>query len=470
MIYDTIIANGTVVSAGGQEKTDVAIRGETIAAVGPGLAGGGATVIDASGKYVIPGGIDVHVHLELPFCGTVSSDDWRTGTRAAARGGVTTVIDFAIPYGEQSLHEAFDNWMGKASSKACVDYCFHIAITNWDRHGPEMEALVNKGCPTFKEFMIYASEGWQSDDRAIFNTLEQCKRLGAMLLVHAESSRVLDELIARHHTPELMQQYGARLHAMTRPNFIEAEAIQRAITWAEVTGGRLYIVHMSTAAGADLVKAARARGVDVYAETCAQYLVLDDSLFARPDGHLYACCPQVKKKADQDRLWEGLRSGEVAVVSTDTCTFTQEQKARWEGDWTRIPMGLPGLETLLPIVFTHGVRPGRLSLQQLVAKCSTNPARLMGLFPQKGIIAVGSDADIVIIDPAKTIKVDPATMETNADWNPYEGWPLGGFAETTFCRGRKIVDNYTFVGESGWGRWLPRERAGTLSTNGSGSR
>src|SRR5579864_4994227 len=213
MAYDTIIANGTVISADGQELADVAIQGEKIAAVGKGLnrgASNGAAIVDAAGKYVIPGGVDVHVHLELPFCGTVSSDDWNTGTRAAARGGVTTVIDFAIPYGEQTLEEAFETWLAKAKPKACVDYCFHIAITNWDRHGPEMEKLVKMGCPTFKEVMIYASEGWQSDDRDIFNTLERCRRLGAMLLIHAESSRVLDELISRYHTPDLMRQYGAR--------------------------------------------------------------------------------------------------------------------------------------------------------------------------------------------------------------------------------------------------------------------
>src|SRR5437870_814892 len=275
MAYNTIIANGTVVSAEGQEQADVAIQGETIAAVSKGLArsASGATVIDAAGKYVMPGALDVHVHLELPFCGTVSSDDWNTGTRAAARGGVTTVIDFAIPYGQQSLEDAYNIWLSRAK-KACVDYCFHLAITNWDRHGPEMEKMVRRGCPTLKEFMIYASEGWQADDRAIFNTLERGKQLGAMLLVHAESSRVLDELIARHHTPELMKQYGARLHPMTRPNFIEAEAIQRAVTWAEATGGRLYIVHMSTGEGADIIKAAKARGVDMYAERCAQYLVI----------------------------------------------------------------------------------------------------------------------------------------------------------------------------------------------------
>ena len=462
MSYDRVIVNAAVVGPDGLQALDVAIRGETIAAIGEGLSRDGAEVIDASGKFLIPGGVDVHVHLELPFCGTVSADDWRTGTRAAARGGVTTVIDFAIPYGEETLLDAFNNWKARAGPKAAVDYCFHMAITDWDRHGPEMESMVRMGCPTFKEFMIYASEGWQSDDRAIFNTLERCKELGAMLLVHAESSRVLDELIGRHHTPELMAKFGAKLHPMTRPNFIEAEAIQRAITWAEATGGRLYIVHMSTRQGADLIKAAKARGVDVYAETCAQYLVLDDSVFGGPDGHLFACCPQVKSKLDQERLWRGLSDGEVSVVSTDTCTFSREQKARWEGDWTKIPMGLPGLETLLPIVFTHGVRAGRLSIGQFVEKCCTNPARIMGLYPRKGVIAPGSDADLVLIDPERTITVDHASMDTNADWSPYQGWELGGFAETTFSRGRKIVEDYRFVGEDGWGRWLPRERAGSL--------
>jgi dihydropyrimidinase len=465
MEYDLIIANGMVLSAEGESRLDVGVRGEKIVAVGPGLAKTAdprTPLLDATGRYVMPGVLDVHVHLELPFCGTVSADDWNTGTRAAARGGVTTVIDFAIPYGEESLRQAYDNWMARAKPKACVDYCFHMAITNWDRHGPEMATLVRMGCPTFKEFMIYASEGWQSDDRAIYNTLERCRDLGAMLLVHAESSRVLDELIARHHNPDEMSRLGARLHAITRPNFIEAEAIQRAITWAEVTGGRLYIVHMSTHEGADLVKAARARGVDVYAETCAQYLVLDDSAFDGPDGHLFACCPQIKKVEDQERLWQGLKAGEVSVISTDTCTFSRAQKARWEGDWTRIPMGLPGLETLLPIVYTRGVLEGRLTRSELVAKCSTNPAKLMGLYPRKGVIAVGSDADITIIEPKKRMTVDHATMETNADWSPYQGWSLAGFAETTFSRGKKIVDNYKFVGENGWGQWLPRERAGSL--------
>ena len=248
----------------------------------------------------------MHVHLELPFCGTVSSDDWNTGTRAAARGGVTTVIDFAIPYGQESLVDAFNNWMARAKPKACVDYCFHIAITNWDRHGPEIEKMVAIGCPTFKEFMIYASEGWQADDRTMYNTLERCRELGAMLLVHAESSRVLDELIARHHTPELMRTAWS---AVARPD--SAQFYRGRGDPARHYLGRghwrpsLHRPHVDRARirsrqGCPGAWRRRLRG------NCAEYLVLDDSMFDRPDGHLFACCPQIKKKSDQERLWKGL--------------------------------------------------------------------------------------------------------------------------------------------------------------------
>ncbi len=444
MSFDLVITNGQVLGTGSADpngvRCDVAVAGGLIVAVGPDLVGSAKRVVDAAGRVVMPGGVDVHVHLELPFCGTTSSDDWTSGTRAAACGGVTTVIDFAIPQGAETLAEAFANWSSKARDQACVDYAFHLAITNWERHGPEMAAMVARGCPTFKEFMIYAAEGWQADDRVIFNTLERARELGAMLLVHAESSQVLDELVGRYHTPELMARYGAKLHAMTRPDFIEAEAIQRAVTWAEATGGRLYVVHMSTARGAEIIKDAQRRGVPVVAETCAQYLVLDDSVFEGPDGHLFACCPQVKKVTDQERLWQGLVDGEVSVVSTDTCTFTREQKARWNGDWTQIPMGLPGVETLIPLVYTHGVQTGRISRQRLAEVCSTNPAKAMGLYPRKGAIAAGSDADLVLIDPDRAVVVDHAAMETNADWSPYQGWTLTGFAESTFSRGRQVVD------------------------------
>ena len=460
MRFDRIVKGGNVVTPGGAFTGDVGIIGEKIAALGAGLDTDGADVIDATGHHVIPGVLDVHVHLELPFCGTVSADDYRSGTRAGARGGVTTVIDFAIPSATGSLSKAADTWMKKAEGKSLIDYTFHICITRYNEHKDQIAGMVKRGFTTFKEFMIYESEGWQSDDRALFGTLEAMKQHGAMLLVHAESSRVLDELIARHHTPALMKEHGAVLHAITRPNFIEAEAIQRVIQWSEATGGQLYIVHMSTAEGADIVRAAQGRGVPVIAETCVQYLVLDDSVFAGDDGHLFACCPQLKKPADSARLWRGLKSGEVSVISTDTCTFTREQKAMWEGDWTKIPMGMPGLETLMPLVYTKGVLEGRLTLDEMCAKLSTNPARIMGLAPRKGAIQIGADADLAIIHPTRTHRVTPSEMETNADWSPFEGWDLAGFSRTTLSRGDVIVDDYTVVGKEGRGQWLPRTTAG----------
>ena len=460
MAFDCVIKGGNVVTPSGSFIGDLGIVGEHIVALAEELDSTGARVIDAVGHHVLPGAIDVHVHLELPFCGTVSADDYRSGTRAAARGGVTTVIDFAIPPAGGSLNDAADIWMQKAKGKSLIDYTFHICITRWAEQRDQIAGMVARGFTTFKEFMIYESEGWQSDDRALFGTLEQMREHGTMLLVHAESARVLDELIARHHTPALMKEYGARLHAMTRPNFIEAEAIQRAVQWSEVTGGQLYIVHMTTAEGTDIIRAAQARGVPVLAETCVQYLVLDDSVFARDDGHLFACCPQLKKPKDSARLWDGLRRGEVSVISTDTCTFTREQKAMWNGDWTKIPMGMPGLETLLPLTYTRGVLEGRLSLEEMCLKLSTNPARIMGLDPRKGAIRVGADADLAIIHPTRTHTVSPSTLETNADWSPFDGWELAGFSRTTLSRGEVIVDDYTVVGREGRGQWLSRTRAG----------
>ncbi len=458
MRFDTVVCGGQVVTPNGLIEADIGIRDEKIAALATDLtaAAGDATVVDAAGHYVLPGAVDVHVHLELPFCGTVSADDYRTGTRAGARGGVTTLIDFAIPYGDESLSEAVDNWHKRADGKAMIDYSYHLCITRWQEQQSQVKEMIKRGIPTFKEFMIYESEGWQSDDRAMFCTLELLRDLGGMLLVHAESSRVLDELIARHHTPEQMKELGARLHGMTRPDFIEWEAVQRAITWSEITGGPLYIVHLSSGAGADLVWNAQQRGVPVLAETCPQYLVLDDSVFEGPDGHLFACCPQVKKPEDSERLWQGVADGDLAVIATDTCSFDRKQKAMWQGDWTKIPMGMPGLETLLPVIYTKGVLGGLLSIEQMVMRLATSPAMIMGLAPQKGVIQVGSDADLAIIHPEHRITVDPATMETNTDWSPYEGWDLAGFSRTTLSRGEVIVDDYKVVGKEGRGRWLPR--------------
>src|SRR5262249_47743594 len=260
MRFDTVVSKGNIVTPAGSFVGDVGITGDKISALGLDLDATGAKVIDARGHHVIPGVLDVHVHLELPFCGTVSADDYRSGTRAGARGGVTTVIDFAIPSANGSLSEAADTWMKKAEGKSLIDYTFHICITRYNEHQAQIRGMIDRGFTTFKEFMIYESEGWQSDDRALFGTLEKMREYGGMLLVHAESSRALDQLISPYHTPEMMRKYGARLHPMTRPNFVEAEAIQRVVQWSEATGGQLYIVHMSTGEGADIIRAAQARG------------------------------------------------------------------------------------------------------------------------------------------------------------------------------------------------------------------
>ncbi|MBU0616634.1 MAG: dihydropyrimidinase, partial [Planctomycetes bacterium] len=434
MQFDTIIAGGRLVTADRVLRADLGVHGEKIVAIEPQLAqkhGAGARVIDARGRYVIPGGIDAHVHLDLPVGKTVSADDFDSGTRAAACGGVTTVIDFATPQRDETLQQALEKWHARADGKACVDYSFHMCITNWRKQKKGVRRIIDQGIPTFKQYMIYAERGLQSDDADIFEALETLRDLGGMLCVHAESGRVLDLLVARHHNAAEMRKHGAYLHALTRPNFIEAEAIERAIHWARVTGGPLFIVHVSTAEGAELVKRARNEGVNVLAETCAHYLALDDSVLAGKDGHLYATSPQVKKPRDQQRLWKGLKGGEICSVSTDTCTFTRKQKAAWKGDWTKIPMGMPGLETLLPIVYTHGVLKRRLTISQFVDKCCTAPARVMGLYPRKGTLRVGSDADIVVFHPTRKRKVDWRKMQTNCDWSPYQGWDLAGFAEHT---------------------------------------
>jgi dihydropyrimidinase len=259
------------------------------------------------------------------------------------------------------------------------------------------------------------------------------------------------------------EKYGAYAHVLSRPNFVEEEAVQRAIKWAEATGGRLYVVHMSTGGAADLVRDARRKGINVHAETCPQYLLLDDEVFKDPErGHLYATCPQIKKKADSERLWQAITNGELALVATDTCTFDTKQKAMWEGDFTKIPFGLPGVETLLPAVYTGGVLEKRFGVNHFVSLISTNPAKLMGLYPKKGTLAVGSDADVIVLDPEKKKKIDWQELATNCDWSPYQGMKLAGFPETTLSRGNVVVADGAFVGTEGHGRFVKRQSWGEL--------
>ncbi len=454
---DLIIKGGRIVTAEGSYKGDIGIEKGKIKAIADKLPQNSAKTIDARGKVVFPGAIDVHVHLQLPFCGTVSADDFENGTKAAACGGVTTVIDFAIQKKGDTIKKAVDNRRAEADGKVAIDYALHAVPTDWnEKTKNELKKLFDEGYTSFKMFMIYAKEGMISDDDALFAALEETSRFGGMVGVHAESVRVLDLLIDRYHNPQDMKKYGAYCHVLSRPNYIEAEAIQRAVKWAESTGGKLYIVHMSTADGAEIIRDAKRRGVNVYAETCTQYLLLDDSVFKKPNGYLYGTCPQVKKKADSDRLWQALADGDVSVVSTDTCTFDKKQKAMWQGDFTKIPFGLPGVETLLPLVHTFGVGKKRISENQLVKLLCTNPAKLMGMYPEKGTISVGSDADLVVFDTNKKVTLSYKNLQTNCDWSPYEGFKLKGYPDTTISRGEIVASKGKFVGKVGHGRFVKR--------------
>ncbi len=460
--YDMIIKGGTAVTAIDASNVDIGVKDGKISEIGKDLKGDTeAKIINAKDMYVFPGGIDVHVHLQLPFSGTVSADDFENGTKAAACGGVTTVIDFAIQQKGKSIMDAVNARRAEADPKVCVDYGLHAAITDWnEKTQAEIKKVIDYGIPTFKMFMIYKNEGWMADDGMLFQALEETLKHGGQIGVHAESVDILDMLINRYAKDK--EKYGAYGHTLSRPCFTEEEAIIRAIKWAEVTGGKLYIVHMSTGEGADAVRAGKARGVNVHAETCPQYLLLDDEVFKRENGHLYATCPQVKKPHDNERLWKGLVEGDVEVVATDTCTFTTEQKAAWKGDFRKIPFGMPGVETMVPLMYTEGVAKRGLSLNQFVALVSTNPAKLFGMYPTKGAIEVGSDADLLIFDPNKKVTIHADDLQTNCDWSPYEGWKLTGYPHLTISRGEIVAEDGKFVGKTGYGQFIARKPYGEI--------
>lgn len=453
---DIVIKNGTIVTDSDLFPADIAIQGEKIAAIAPNITPAqGSKVIDAAGCYVMPGGIDVHVHLQLPFCGSFSRDDFENGTKAGACGGLTSVIDFAIQSKGKTMMEAVEARRAEADPNVAIDYGLHVAITDWnERTRQELKSVIEYGIPTFKMFMIYQKQGWMAGDADLFQALEESAKWGGMVGVHAESVNLLDLLVERYSREK--EKYGAYAHCLSRPNYIESEAIVRAITWAEATGGTLYIVHMSTKEGADAVKMARERGVKVYAETCPQYLLLQDEVFKGPTGHYYATCPQIKKQADSDRLWHGLKEQDVAVIATDTCTFDTKQKDMWQGDFTKMAFGLPGVETMLPLIFSEGVMKDRISLNRFVGLVSTNPAKLFGLYPEKGSLAPGTDADITIYDPNRKVTLQAKNLQTNCDWSPFEGWQLTGYPRYTLARGRIVAEEGKFVGEKGWGRFLKR--------------
>jgi dihydropyrimidinase len=467
---ELIIKGGEIVTEVENYAADIAVEDGKIKRIEKDIVPGNRTeVIDAAGKLVMPGMIDSHVHFSLAVKGTVTSDSFETGTRAAAAGGVTTVVDFAVPSKGVTLKEEINKRKALAEGEVHVDYALHGGITDWNEGiKKELAEVVREGISSFKMFMIYRSEGWQATDSTLVEALESTRNLGGIIQVHAESVDLLDHLIEKHHSEKEMKKHGAWLHALTRPNVIEYEAVQRAVTWAEYTGGRLYIVHMSTAEGADIVRAAQARGVKVVAETCPQYLLLNEEVLRGENGHLFATCPQVKSDNDSERLWEALREGTVQTVGTDSCTFTTVQKVAWEGDFTKIPYGMPVVELMLPLLYSEGVMKGRISLNKLVEVASANPAKIFGMYPRKGSLSIGTDADIVVFDTEREVTVDYRKMETNCDWNPFQGIRLKGYPHLTIVRGRVVGREGRCVGEKGYGMYLKRGRSG-VGLNGIGS-
>lgn len=465
MSFDTIIKGGTLYTATETFEADVGIKDGEIKQLGEDLPEDGARVIDAEGKQVLPGAMDVHVHFNLPFCGTVSKDDYDNGAKAAARAGITTLVDYGFQDEESgSLMEGIWNKVEEEMEGISpIDYSVHGAILDWnDQVSREMQEAVDQGFPTHKMFMIYEEEGWRSDDVDLLQGLARSSELGATILVHHETDAIMNHLMQK-----TWEKYGKEIGAYgivkAKPNLVEASAIQRTVELCEYTGGRLYIVHMSTGDGADISKAAHERDLDVFVETCTQYLMFNDSVFKRDDGHLFATAPQIKSEQDRERLWEGLDDGEVQIVATDTCTFDTEQKAMWDGDFREIPLGMPGVETLFPVMYTEGYRERGWSLNKLVRKVSSNPAKIMGMFPQKGSLAVGSDADIIIIDPDRNETLRADTWRTDCDWCPYEGETFYGYPDYTFVRGRAIVEDGEIQEDTnGHGKRIKRKPGGRL--------
>ncbi|HET9402779.1 MAG TPA: dihydropyrimidinase, partial [Candidatus Acidoferrales bacterium] len=440
MRFDTVIQNGTVVTATDTYTGDIGISGDKIAAIAQSLPIENASkVIDARGKLVMPGGIDVHTHLDMPFGGTTSADDFETGTIAAAHGGTTTLIDFAIQYKGQTLRQAFDTWMKKADGKAATDYAFHCIITDLgDAQLDEMGQLVREGVSSFKLFMAYPGV-FMLDDASIFKAMSQAAKFGGLICMHAENGGAIDVIVKRALAEG---KTAPKYHALTRPTTAEGEATARAIALAEMAGAPVYIVHLSCNEALEKVREARDRGLPAYAETCPQYLYLSLENFDAPgfEGAKYVFTPPLREKWHQEKLWHGLAHDTLQVVSTDHCPFCfKEQKELGKGDFTKIPNGGPGVENRMSLIYSGGVNGKRFSANRFVQLVSTAPAKLFGLYPKKGTIAVGSDADIVIFDPNEEQVISAKTHHMRVDYSMFEGIRVKGVPKTVLSRGRVVI-------------------------------
>ena len=454
-----LIKNGRVITAVDDYLADIFIKNETVTLIGDKLEIEADEVIDASGKYLFPGGLDPHTHLDMPFGGTTSADDFETGTRAAAHGGTTTLIDFAIQSKGHSTLEALDTWHAKADGKTAIDYGFHMIVTDLeDNRVHEMKMLANAGVTSYKLFMAYPGVLYV-DDGTIYRAMRKAGEDGTVVCMHAENGIVIDEIVKQALAKGKTEP---KYHAITRPTRMEAEGVHRAISIAEVAQVPIYIVHLSSSDALEQVMLARNRGVHAFAETCPQYLFLDDSYYDQEgfEGAKYVMTPALREKWNQDELWKGLKFGDLQSIATDHCPFCfKDQKMLGIDDFSKIPNGGPGVENRMSLVFNGGVNSGRISLNKFVELTSTAAAKTFGLFPKKGTIAVGSDADIVIFDPNRTETIsvnNTCTHHMNVDYNTYEGFEVTGFTETVLSRGKVIIDNCEYVGKKGDGHFLKR--------------
>ena len=465
----TLIAGGQVVGPAGATAMDVIIDGETItalAAPGSGLATSWAAeaerVIDASAKYVLPGGIDAHTHMEMPFGGTFSADTFETGTRAAAWGGTTTIIDFAVQAKGTSLQATLDKWHAKADGNCAIDYGFHMIVSDVnDTTLKEMDACIDAGVTSFKMFMAYPGVFYATDGEILL-AMQQAARSGATVMMHAENGIAIDQLVAQALASGRTDPVE---HGLTRPPELEGEATSRAITLAKVANCPVYIVHLSARHALEAVAQARDTGQNVFAETCPQYLWLSIDDLARPDfeGAKFVASPPLRPKDHQDSLWKGLRTNDLSVVSTDHCPFCfKDQKELGRGDFSKIPNGIPGVEHRMDLLH-QGVAAGELSLARWVEVASATPARMFGLYPRKGVIQPGSDADVVIYDPAATQVLSAASHHMAVDYSAYEGMQITGRVDTVLSRGRMVIGSGEYLGETGHGRFLSRALCQYLS-------
>ncbi len=463
-----LIKNGRVVTGTDDYHADIFINRSTVTLIGKDLVIDADRVIDASGRLVIPGGVDPHTHLELPFGGTTTSDTFETGTRAAAFGGTTCLVDFAVQTKGTSTLEALETWHEKAAGNTAIDYGFHMVITDMpDQRVPEMRRLSDEGVTSYKLFMAYPG-AMLADDGTIFRVMRKAGEDGTLACMHAENGIVIDELVkialAEGHIEP-------KYHAVTRPTRLEAEGTHRALAIAEVARAPVYIVHLSAYDSLKELRDAQARGVMAHAETCPQYLLLDVTAYDQPgfDGAKYVLTPPLREKWNQEELWRGLRCGDLNVISTDHCPFClKEQKEIGRDDFSKIPNGGPGVENRMSLIYHYGVNMRRITLNRFVELTATAPAKIFGLFPKKGTIAVGSDADIVIFDPnhEETISHhNPTTHHMNIDYNAYEGFKVKGFVESVLSRGKIIIDKREYVGRPGDGAFLKRGPYGGRHAN-----